>query len=146
MTRPDRSIFLEAYALSQSIGQLLRDAMAGGPLTPEEYALYSVVFEAETITPTEVAERLGMAMTTVMEKVRLLGSRGHARRVAHPRDGRSYLLTLTASGLAAHRAANRQFETAYQAFLVALGSGEARTQARLTRLRGAVERTRTVRA
>ena len=133
------SIFLEVFALSQAIGALLREAMADGPLTPEEYAIYSVVFEAEAVTPTEMAERLSMPMTTVMEWVRRLESRGHARRVAHPRDGRSYRLVLTASGLAAHRAANRCFEIAYRAFLTAFDGDAARSQAHLARLRSAAD-------
>ena len=131
------SIFLEAFALSQAIGALLREVMAGGPLTPEEYAVYSVVFEEEAVTPTAMAERLGMPMTTAMEWVRRLESRGHVRRVAHPRDGRSYRLVLTASGLAAHRETNRRFEVAYRAFLGALDGDEARSQAHLARLRSA---------
>jgi len=139
-TRPDRSIFFEVYALDQAIGRLLREAMAGGPLTPEEYAVYSVVFEAEWVTPTEMSERLSMPVTTVMERVRLLESRGHARRVAHPEDGRSYRLVLTAAGLAAHRQANQRFEVAYRAFLDSLDGDESRAQSQLARLRSAAER------
>jgi DNA-binding MarR family transcriptional regulator len=138
--RGEGSIFLEVYALDQAIGTLLREAMAGGPLTPEEYAVYSVVFEGETVTPTEMSLRMSMPITTVMEKVRLLESRGHARRAAHPRDGRSYQLVLTASGLAAHRQANQRFEVAYRAFLDTLAGDEAHAEAQLARLRGAAER------
>ena len=137
--RPERSIFFEIYALDQAVGQLLREAMTGGPLTPEEYALYSVVFEAESVTPTQMSERLSMPVTTVMERVRMLESRGHARRVAHPEDGRSYHLVLTAAGLAAHRQANRRFEVAYRAFLASLDGDESRAQAQLARLRTAAE-------
>src|SRR4029077_7453650 len=126
--------------LNQAVGQLLREAMAGGPLTPEEYAIYSVVFEAESVTPTEMSERMSMPMTTVMEKVRLLESRGHARRVAHPPDGRSYHLVLTAQGLAAHKQSNQRFEVAYRAFLDSLAGDELRAQAQLARLRIAAER------
>lgn len=135
--RARSSIFLEVFALSQAIGGLLREAMADGPLTPEEYAIYSVIFEAEAVTPTEMAERLSMPMTTVIEWVRRLESRRHARRVAHPRDGRSYRLVLSASGLAAHREANRRFEIAYRTFTSALAGDELRSKAHLARLRSA---------
>ena len=134
------SIFLEVFALDQAIGELLRDAMAGGPLTPEEYAAYSVVFEEEAVTPTNMGRRLGMPKTTVMERVRMMEERGHVRRVAHAEDGRSYRLVLTASGLAAHRRAHDLFDAAYQAFLRAFGGDEARAEARLARLRSAVTR------
>ena len=138
--RPIRSIFFELYALMQAVRELLRTTMADGPLTPEEYAIYSAVFEAELLTPTVMARELSMPLTTVMERFRLLEGRGHARRVAHPADGRSYRLVLTAAGLAAHRQASQQFEIAYRAFLDAYKADERRTQQRLAQLRSAAER------
>lgn len=133
------SVFLEVFALSQAIGELLGDAMAAGPLTPAEYAVYSVVFEEEAVTPTDMGRRLGMPKTTVMERVRVMEERGHARRVAHPEDARSYRLVLTASGLAAHRQAHDLFDAAYQAFLREHRGSEAADKARLERLRTSVQ-------
>ena len=138
--RPPRSIFFELYALSQAVRQLLLTTMSDGPLTPEEYALYSAVFEAESLTPTDLAAHLSMPITTVMERVRVLEERGHARRVSHPRDGRSYLLVLTAAGRLAHRQANERFEVAYSAFLESLAGDEVRAHAQVERLRKAAER------
>ena len=132
------SIFLEAFALTQAIGELLGDAMAGGPLTPEEYAAYSVVFEEEAVTPTDMGRRLGMPKTTVMERVRLMEARGHVRRVPQLHDGRSYRLVLTASGLSAHRRAHDLFEAAYQAFLREFSGNIERAQRNLTRIRASV--------
>lgn len=137
--RPETSIFLEVFALDQAIGQLLREAMAGGPLTPEEYAVYSAIFAAEAITPTQVAQRLGMPKTTVMERVREMEERGHVRRIAHPDDGRSYRLVLTASGLLAHRRSHDLFDAAYQAFLREHRGSELMAESRLAQLRTAVE-------
>ena len=56
-----------------------------------------------------LAATLGMPLTTVAEYIRSMDARRHVRRVAHPRDGRSYVLVLTAEGLRAHREANRSF-------------------------------------
>src|SRR5690349_15738534 len=110
---PDRdstlSLFFDVFALGHSIGRLLAVAMADSPLTPEDYAIYSAIFEDERITPTALARRLGMPLTTAMDQVARLESRGHARRSPDPRDGRASLITLTAQGLAAHRDANRFF-------------------------------------
>jgi len=131
-------VFLEIFALSQALRELLQSAMAGGPLTPVEYAFYSVVFDAEAVTPTDVARQLSVPKTTVMEYVRLMEERGHARRITNPRDGRSYKLVLTASGLSAHRQAHDRFEVAYRSFLAAFPGDVTRAQARLTRLRTAV--------
>ena len=76
---------------------MLAEAMGDGPLTPGEYAVYSAVFELESATPTELAARLGMRLTTFMDQLRMLESRRHAGRVPHPTDGRSYKVVLTAA-------------------------------------------------
>ena len=114
------SLFFEVYALNQAIGRLLGVAMASSPLTPEEYAIYSAVFEDERITPTRMARRLGMPLTTVMDHVARLETRGHARRTVSATDRRATLVNLTGSGLAVHREANRYFERAYALFARAL--------------------------
>lgn len=56
---PSVSIFFEVYALGQSIRQLLATAMTDSPLTPEEYAIYSAIFDDESVTPP--AWRVGWA-------------------------------------------------------------------------------------
>jgi DNA-binding MarR family transcriptional regulator len=132
-TPPDRgtySLLFDVFVLDQRIGQLLETAMARSPLRPEDYAVYSVVFEEEAVSPTAMAAELSMPLTTVVDYVRLIESRGHCRRMANPKDGRSYLVTLTAAGRRAHREANLLFERAYEAFLTAMPQGEevARSQ------------------
>ena len=114
--------------------------MAGGPLRPEEYAVYSVVFEAEAVTPTAMAAALSMPLTTVMDWVSLMERRGHLRRRPHPRDGRATLVTLTAAGLRVHREANERFERAYRAFLDAFPLGETEVRPVLVALREAAAR------
>ena len=131
-------MFLEVFALSQAVRHLLLAAMADGPLAPDEYAVYSVVFEEESVTPTQMGHRLGMPKTTVMERVRVMEERGHVRRVTNPRDGRSYQLVLTASGLAVHRQSHERFEDTYRAFLGEFGGSERRAAARLAQIRDAV--------
>jgi DNA-binding MarR family transcriptional regulator len=136
----DTSLLFEVFALNQSVGRFLAEAMREGPLTPSEYAVYSAIFELESATPTALAARLGMRLTTFVDQLRLVESRGHARRLPNPRDGRSQLVTLTAAGLEAHRAANRLFEAAYAAFLDELGGDEAPAKRVLAAVRGAAER------
>jgi DNA-binding MarR family transcriptional regulator len=129
----------DVFALNHAVGRLLAEAMRDGPLTPGEYAVYSAVFELEAASPTELAARLGMRLTTFMDQLRLLESRLHARRIGHPRDGRSYRVVLTAAGLAAHRAANGQFEAAFLAFVSHLPDGEAAAKAGLSVIREAAD-------
>ena len=133
------SLFFEVYALNQAIGRLLGVAMASSPLTPEEYAIYSAVFEDERITPTRMARRLGTPLTTVMDQIARLEARGHARRTVSATDRRASLVSLTATGMAAHRDANRYFEQAYDLFARALSVDEAKATESLNMLRDAVE-------
>ena len=136
----DTSLLFEVFALNQAVGRFLAEAMADGPLTPAEYAVHSAVFELESATPTALAARLGMRLTTFMDQLRLMEARGHARRMPNPRDGRSQLITLTAAGLEAHRAANRLFEAAYLTYIAELGADEGSARHALGILRAAAER------
>ncbi|MBI2780198.1 MAG: hypothetical protein HYX55_00185 [Chloroflexi bacterium] len=137
--QPDTSILFDVFALSQAVGRLLATAMRDGPLTPSEYAVYSAVFELEAASPTQLAARLGMRLTTFMDQLRLLEARGHARRIDHPTDGRSYRVVLTAAGRDAHRTANRRFEDAARAFRANLPDGEAAAKAGLLAVRTAAD-------
>lgn len=134
--RPD-SLVYEVFVLGQAVKRLLDAAMADGPLRPEEYAVYSVVFAAESVTPTAMAAALAMPLTTVMDWIGLMERRGHARRRPHPTDGRASLVTLTAEGLRVHREANRRFERAYGVLLETLPADEHRLRDALVALREA---------
>jgi len=136
------SVLFDVFALGQAVRQLLGEAMAGGPLRPEEYAIYSAIFELEATTASALAARLGMPLTTVMDHLARLEALGHARRSTSPTDRRANVVVLTAEGLVAHRGANRLFEAAYHAFVAELPDGEARAKAALAGIRGAAERAR----
>lgn len=109
MSKPSStySILFDIYVLGQRVRRLLSDAMAPGPLRPDEYAVYSVVFEEEAVTPTAMSAELSMPFSTVMDYIRMMEERGHARRIPNPRDGRSYLVVLTAAGMRAHKEGER---------------------------------------
>jgi DNA-binding MarR family transcriptional regulator len=135
----DTSILFDVFALNQSVGRLLARAMRDGPLTPAEYAIYSAIFELEAASPTQVAARLGIRLTTFMDQLRVIESRGHARRVGHPSDRRSYRIVLTVAGLAAHRRANRDFERADEEFGRHLPDGVAPAKRVLQNVRAAAD-------
>ena len=121
---------------------MLADAMRDGPLSPSEYAVYSAIFELEAASPTELAARLGMRLTTCIDHLRLVESRGHALRIPNPTDRRSYHVALTADGLATHRAAALLFEAAAERFTAELGEGEWSARETLRELRAAAEAAR----
>ena len=140
---PDRhlSLLFDVFALGQRTRTLLATAMRGCGIRPDEYAAYSVVFEAESITMTEVARQLGMPVTTAADYVRSMQQRGHLRRQAHPGDGRAFLLRLTPAGLRAHRKASAAFARAHQALNTELGAlDEDQVRATLQALAGSAER------
>lgn len=133
------SLLFDVFALGQSVGRLLSEAMRDGPLTPAEYAVYSAIFELEAASPTALSARLGMHLTTFMDQLRAIERRGHAARVDNPADRRSYRVVLTAMGLEAHRAANRAFERADAAFRAGLPEGEGAAKAALRSIRDAAD-------
>src|SRR6187551_2413154 len=94
---PDRqlSLLFDVFAAGQHTRRLVEKALAGCGLRPDEYAAYSVVFESESVTMTEMARQLGMPVTTAADYVRTMRARGHLRREVHPGDSRAYLLALT---------------------------------------------------
>ena len=116
MTKPvvdtGLSVLFDLFAAFQRMKALLGEVMVDSPLRPEEYAVYSVVFELGPLTPTATATVLGMPVTTVLDHVRLMGKRGHISQHLNPADGRSYLISLTPDGLTSQRDAGRAFNHA----------------------------------
>src|SRR6478752_2590515 len=114
------SLLFELFATEQRVRTLVMRAMADAELRPDEYAVYSVLFDEGPQTPTDLARRVGMPPTTMSHYVRALLERGHASRETIPSDRRSYRLALTPSGLRAHASAGRAFAEADRRFEGAL--------------------------
>jgi DNA-binding MarR family transcriptional regulator len=118
--KPTSSLLADVFVLARSVRALLAEALADAPLTPEEYAIYSHVFESGVTTPTAMAAALAAPPTTVTGWTRTMEERGHLERRRSAGDGRSVELRLTAAGRRAHRATNRRFEVAYERMVGAL--------------------------
>jgi DNA-binding MarR family transcriptional regulator len=115
--RPGPSILFDFFRAAQHVRLLLADAMADCGLRPDEYAVYSVLVDHGPSSPTRMAEATGVPPTSMSNYVRAMVDRGHVERVRNARDGRSVVLSLTPSGRAAHRRANRAFKEANDRFL-----------------------------
>ena len=85
-----------------------------------------------------------MPLTTLVDRLRDMEARGHARRLPNAADRRSHIVVLTAAGLAAHAATGRLFEIAQGAVAAALPGLEAEVRDELRRLRAAVDEARLV--
>ena len=135
------SLLFDVFVLGQRTRALMNESMHDAGMRPDEYAAYSVVFEMQPITLTEMATQVAMPLTTVAEYVRAMTERRHLRAKPHPTDRRARLLTLTPAGVRAHRQASRSFERAHQALLGELGPlGEESTREVLQRLAESVGR------
>ncbi len=118
------SLLFDLFATEQRVRTLVFAAMAGAELRPDDYAVYSVLFDEGPHTPSDLARRVGMPATTMSHYVRALLERGHAAREVVAADRRSYRLALTPEGLRAHAAAGRAFREADERFRDALGIDE----------------------
>jgi DNA-binding MarR family transcriptional regulator len=77
---------------------LVERELAADGVEANGYATLSLIGAREGMRLTELAEQLGMPLTTASDVVRRLESRGHVRRRPNPDDGRSFLFELTARG------------------------------------------------
>jgi MarR family transcriptional regulator, organic hydroperoxide resistance regulator len=100
------------FAASHRVRALLGQTMADPGLRPDEYAMYSAVLKAGPLSISELAEVVGMPLTTVSDYVRGMTTCGHVLRSRNPADSRSSLVSLTEDGVAAHRAAMVGFAAA----------------------------------
>lgn len=89
-----RGPLLLVHALSQLTRTLL-DEHLGDVMSPADYAVYSVIAAEGRITPSKLAQVVGMPPTSLSYVIRQMQDRGHLRRLRNPDDGRSVLLELT---------------------------------------------------
>lgn len=114
------SLLFDLFAANQQVRTLLGRALADSGLTPDEYAVYSTLFDEGPHAPSELARRAGMPPTTMTHYVRSMLEREHVERAPSPSDRRSYRLVLTPAGLAAHGRASQAFAEAHRRFIGAL--------------------------
>ena len=137
-TGPD-TILLDVFRTNQFRERLIATALEGLPLPPEDYPFYVLVGAEGPVTPTALAARTAMPLSTVLYRIGRLERRGHAERKANPDDRRSYLLTLTAEGQKLLRAARPRFRALAEAVEGRLDGGVADLRAGLGELRDAIE-------
>lgn len=98
---PRSSVFLELHALDALAATLLRKAAPSA--IPYDYAAMSALGALEGATTTQIADVLGVPLTTASDRLNRLAARGFARRRPNPRDGRSAIFELTEEGRSAAR-------------------------------------------
>jgi DNA-binding MarR family transcriptional regulator len=94
---PD-TILLDLFRTNQVRERLIESALDGLELPPEDYPFYVLIGAEGPLTPTALAGRMEMPLSTVLFRVGRLEKRRHVERFPNPDDKRSYLVRLTPSG------------------------------------------------
>jgi DNA-binding MarR family transcriptional regulator len=138
-TGPD-TILLDLFRTNQVREQLLEASLAGLELPPEDYPFYVLIGAEGPWTPTLLAERMKMPLSTVLFRVGRLNQRGHVERLPNPEDKRSYLISLSADGQALLKQARPRFRAFAESVEERLGPERVDTlRGHLDELRGAIE-------
>ena len=144
--RPRVSLLYQFFVTAQRLRRVLGDAMAESGMRPDEYAVYSLLFESGPLTATQMAEYLGMPLTTVLDYLKAMAAAGHVVRTAHPFDGRALEVSLSRSGMAAHKRAHQHWEVMRKQIEGNLAMPADRIEKALSALQNAAERTVSARA
>lgn len=138
-TGPD-TILLDLFRTNQVRERVIASALDGLELPPEDYPFYVMIGAEGPWTPTALAGRVEMPLSTVLFRVGRLEKRGHAERIPNPDDRRSYLVQLTDDGQALLRQARPRFRSYAEAVEARLGDAQIGELRRgLDELRGAME-------
>jgi DNA-binding MarR family transcriptional regulator len=92
------TILLDLFLTNQHRKRMIEAALARTELPAEDYPVYVLVGAEGPWTPTGLARRLEMPLSTMLFRLGRLERRGHAERVPNPDDRRSYLIRLTPEG------------------------------------------------
>jgi DNA-binding MarR family transcriptional regulator len=131
----DVDVTFMVWLTSRATADLLDAALAPAGLSGDEFAIYSVLTAAPSITPTELARWMAAPPTTVSSYVKRFEGRGHVQREPNPADRRSYRIRLTPAGRRAHRAAVALFLPVRSRIADALGARETDVREALLTLR-----------
>ena len=94
------NVLLQMFRTGQGVRDLMLRAVGGTGVSPDEYAVLSVIAVLRAVSPTELATRLRIPPTSISRYIARLVDAGLAVRAPNPSDSRSYLLELTPEGRA----------------------------------------------
>jgi DNA-binding MarR family transcriptional regulator len=99
-----RPLIFQLYTTYQRAGRLLAKALEGTGIRPEDAALYSVLERHGPLTPSALADQLGVGPSTLTYRLKALEAAGALVRRPNPKDGRSALVELSRDGRSRWRA------------------------------------------
>jgi DNA-binding MarR family transcriptional regulator len=132
-----RGPFLLIFAVDSQLGSLLQATMQDCPLTPEEFAVTSVLNLSGPTRAGELASLTGLRPTSMSNYLRRFEERGLVRRRTDPSDRRASLVSLTPKGVRQTLACFPAFQGAIEAFQKALADEGVHEADLLSALEGA---------
>jgi DNA-binding MarR family transcriptional regulator len=126
------------FVTGQLSGMLLGRAIESTGLTPNEFAVLSLIAIREPVAPSELAQLSGMPATTMSDYVARLGERRLVKRLPNPADGRSYRLELTPEGRKRNERAIEGLKASNRAIAAELGGDSAKVRRALEQLEEAL--------
>jgi DNA-binding MarR family transcriptional regulator len=93
-----RSVLLELHNANQLVGALVSRRMLEAGVSPNLFAVLSLIRLHQPVTPTALATEGGYRPTTVRDMVNEMIERGEVRRVENADDRRSHFLEITTEG------------------------------------------------
>ncbi len=115
------TILLDLFRTNQVRERLLATALEGLELPAEDYPFYVLIGAEGPWTPTALAARMEMPLSTVLFRVARLESRGDVERAPNPDDRRSFLVKLTPAGTRLLKRARPRFRVYAEAVESRLG-------------------------
>jgi DNA-binding MarR family transcriptional regulator len=136
---PD-TILLDLFRTNQVRERLLAAALEDVELQTQDYPFYVLIGAEGPLTPTALAARMEMPLSTVLFRSGKLERRGHVERAPNPDDRRSYLLRLSDEGARLLAEARPRFRALAEAVEARLGDEQiGGLRGGLGELRAAIE-------
>jgi DNA-binding MarR family transcriptional regulator len=110
----DRHLFLDVYRLYELTGAIVDRQLREVGIPAYLFGLFSVIRRLAPVTPSQISQRTGIAVTTLRDNIQRLVDRGLVRRTPNPEDGRSYFVEVTEKGEVLVRAADPALLSAYE--------------------------------
>jgi DNA-binding MarR family transcriptional regulator len=137
---PTPNFLFPVFVTGQLSGALLGRAIESTGLTPNEFAVLSLIAIRAPVAPSELAQTSGMPATTMSDYIARLHRRRLVRRLPNPDDGRSYLLELTDTGHTRNARAIEGLRESNRAIAAQLGAESVEVRESLLRLEDALRR------
>jgi DNA-binding MarR family transcriptional regulator len=102
---PAKNVLVDVWLISTLASSLVDAALAGSPMSTDEFALYGLIVDLGPLTAADLARATGLPPTTLSGVLARCERRGEIERVANPADRRSALLRLTDRGMVVYRTA-----------------------------------------